>query len=144
MLSKAILDAFCKFAVKKFVTESYIKEKLTSEKFIEFQKKIFLALFGAFAKTKISMNEKLLSTFSKNLDSISDWSSILQPIAKYLNITIGDNLQLKTSNESSSKKSSDTLIGCAFSTFLENANAKGPVKVSPRILLLMEKILNFF
>ncbi|CAG5080513.1 Oidioi.mRNA.OKI2018_I69.PAR.g9624.t1.cds [Oikopleura dioica] len=128
LLSKAILDAFCKFAVKKFVTESYIKEKLTSEKFIEFQKKIFLTLFGALAKTKISMNEKLLSTFSKHLDSISDWSSILQPVAKYLNITIGDSLELKTSSESSSKKGSDSLVGCAFSTFLENANAKGPVK----------------
>ena len=47
LLSKALLDAFCKFAVKKFVAESYIKEKLSSCKFLAFQKNIFLSLYGA-------------------------------------------------------------------------------------------------
>ena len=80
---------------------------------------------GHFEKAKIKTDEKLLAVFTKHLNAVPDWAEIFQPISKFLNITIGDNLKLTVTKQNTEKKCSDVLIGCAFTTFLEKSDGRG-------------------
>jgi hypothetical protein len=91
---------------------------------------------GHLEKVKINSDEKLLAVFTKSLNAVSDWAEIFQPITKFLNITIGDSLQLTVTKQNAEKKCGDVLIGGAFTTFLEKTDGRGKPAKAENVYLV--------